>query len=108
MTYIGIRLCLETMLIFLVRYGVKFMVNCLFLNLHPSLTCIPDPPRKKQKKEEVKVHSSGSARTEGYYHLTDNDKMKYMQNSKLMVAEQLGVDANDDSNVEVKKNIQLL
>lgn len=49
------------------------------------------------------MHSSGSARTEGYYHLTDNDKMKYMQNSKLMVAEQLGVDANDDSNVEVTK-----
>ena len=39
-------------------------------------TSVPDPTRREKKKEKLKPHASGSARTEGYYKQQKQDKVR--------------------------------
>lgn len=54
------------------------------------------PPLKKKKKEELRVHMTGCARTEGYYKMTDKEKAKssYVVNATQEADEE---NENEDS-----------
>lgn len=40
-------------------------------------TDLSSSPAKKRKRDDVRVHTTGSARTEGYYKMDIKEKMKY-------------------------------
>ncbi|XP_022102155.1 histone-lysine N-methyltransferase SETD1A-like [Acanthaster planci] len=66
---------------------------------HP-LTAIPDPPKKKRKVDDVRVHATGSARTEGFYKITTQEKKKYL--ARLRSLPQETGENNEDSSVPIK------
>nr|XP_054749083.1 histone-lysine N-methyltransferase SETD1A-like isoform X2 [Lytechinus pictus] len=55
---------------------------------HPLTSC-PDPPQPKRKKvdEESRVHATGTARTEGYYKISNKEKVKYLTKARTYVQE---------------------
>ncbi|XP_038055486.1 histone-lysine N-methyltransferase SETD1B-A-like isoform X2 [Patiria miniata] len=76
--------------------------------LHP-LTAIPDPPKKKRKVDDVRIHGTGSGRTEGFYKITTQEKKKYL--ARLRTLPQDKGENNEDSSVAIKasggKHMQL-
>ncbi|XP_033627405.1 histone-lysine N-methyltransferase SETD1A-like [Asterias rubens] len=64
-----------------------------------SLTAIPDPPKKKRKTDEVRVHATGTARTEGFYKITYQEKKKYLK--RLQTISQDKTQDNQDPSVTV-------
>ncbi|XP_074640812.1 uncharacterized protein LOC141898676 [Tubulanus polymorphus] len=91
--------------------------NCMYYWLndthwvdHP-VTDIPDPPRKRRKLDEpeLRKHTSGCARTEGFYKISVQEKAKYMWNAKkLLDVQQLGAgkDKPEADNKNVKTQVQ--
>ncbi|CAM6031654.1 unnamed protein product, partial [Sphagnum compactum] len=56
----------------------NYWLNATHWGEHPATdrSYIPPPP-KKRKKDEHKVHSTGCARTEGYYKIDPTEKARY-------------------------------
>ncbi|XP_053617378.1 histone-lysine N-methyltransferase SETD1 isoform X2 [Plodia interpunctella] len=77
---------------------------------HPPTDVCYAPPRKKSKRhnhvyDDLQAHSSGAARTEGYYKMDARLKAKYKyHHGRTAAAQPLGSAANDDK----AKKMQLL
>jgi hypothetical protein len=50
----------------------KFFLDCYLLT---DLEAAPAP--KKRKRDELKIHKTGSARTEGFYKIDSKEKAKH-------------------------------
>eukprot|EP00057_Strongylocentrotus_purpuratus_P027370 XP_011681844.1 PREDICTED: histone-lysine N-methyltransferase SETD1B-A [Strongylocentrotus purpuratus] len=74
---------------------------------HP-LTACPDPPQPKRKKldEESRVHLSGSSRTEGYYKISNKEKVKYLTKARTYVQESV-TDSSALDESTTKKRIEV-